>query len=71
MKNTWNTYKKKIFFILYLLPMISMTLGVSAFPDMTIKQKLILLGIMYVMVGFFIFLVYLAINKIINSLFHD
>ncbi len=34
MKNTWNTYKKKIFLILYLLPMIGMTLGISAVPDM-------------------------------------
>lgn len=71
MKNTWNTYKKKIFLILYLLPMIGMTLGISAVPDMTLKQKLILLVIMYVMNGLFIFFVYLAINKIIKSIFND
>lgn len=71
MKNTWNTYKKKIFLILYLLPMIGMTLGISAVPDMTLKQKLILLVIMYVMSGLFIFFVYLAINKIIKSILND
>lgn len=71
MRNTWNTYKKKIFFILYLLPMIGMTLGISAVSDMTIKQKLILLVIMYVMSGLFIFFIYLAINKIIKSIFND
>lgn len=70
MRNIWFTYNRKIFFILYLLLMTGMTLGVSLVPDMTLKQKLILLIIMYVICSLFIFFVYFVLNMVIKSIFH-
>ncbi|CAN2254346.1 conserved hypothetical protein [Bacillus vallismortis] len=69
MRNIRVTYIRKIFFILHLLLMTGMTLGVSLVPDMTIKQKLILLIIMYVMSSLFIFF-YFVLNMVIKSVFH-